>query len=130
MKGGSFKKVLNQTYFGVFSILRKKYDRQLLNACYSKYIVIWSLLLTIFFLNLRDLRILTWTSASKIRSLDEVFKDGSWTSFDDTPKSTGDSNNPPTRSGSFIPRYFECSPGAKKTHVNEDYFFITKAMVS
>ena len=35
-----------------------------------------SLLLTIFFLNLRDLRFLTWKSASKIRSLDEVFEDG------------------------------------------------------
>ena len=48
---------------------------------------------------------------------------GSWTSFDDTPKSTGDSNNPPTPPGSFIPRYFECSPGAKKPHINEDYLF-------
>ena len=85
--------------------------------------------MTIFFLNLRDLRILTWKSASEIRSLDEVFKDGSWTTFDDTPKSTGDSNNPPTPQGRSSLDTSNAHQEQKKTHVNEDYFFITKAMV-
>lgn len=127
MKGGSFKKVLNQTYFGVFLIFwEERYDQKLLNAWYS--IFFWSLLLTIFFLNLRDLRILTWTSASEIRSLDEVFKDGWGWKLDVFwwhPKIYRRFQQSPNPPRSFIPRYYECSPGAKKNH-NESYGQLNK----